>query len=147
MTESMLRTSDWEACESGDLRRFVRGLRVRRRDRQAARVIGIGGAAAVLVLVGFIALTQLRGAPQYNYGNIACQDVRDDLPDYMAGRVDEQLAKKIDLHLAACPECGPMFQNMKSEMSTAQNPRHDHASCRCTSCSPAPMVAMLENNR
>lgn len=147
MTESTLKTSGWEVCESGDLRRVVRGLRVRRRDRQVARVIGIGGAATVLVLVGFIALTQFRGTSQYNHGNIACEDVRDSLPDYMAGRVDEQLAKKIDMHLATCPECGPMYQKMKSERSTAQNTRHDHPSCCCGSCASLTMVAMLKSER
>lgn len=147
MKESTFGSGGWAACEAGDLRRVVRRLRVRRRDRQAARVIGTGGAAAVLVLVGFIALAQFRGTPQYNYGNIACDSVRENLPDYMAGRVDKHLAAKINRHLAVCPKCGPLYRKMKSDTSVAQHARHDHPSCHCASCSPSPAVAMLENSR
>ena len=49
MTETTLKSSGWGTCEPGDVQRVVRSLKVRRRDRQIAKVIGVGA----IIYLGF----------------------------------------------------------------------------------------------
>ncbi|MDP6557020.1 MAG: hypothetical protein QGG71_20290, partial [Pirellulaceae bacterium] len=44
----------WESCPPGTLARTVHGIRARQRDRRRAKIVGLTGGAAVLLLAAAI---------------------------------------------------------------------------------------------
>ena len=68
--------------------------------------------AMVSVPTGYLALRQ-SGQEEAGFGGIACSEVREQLPQYVAGELDDRLSDRIRRHLEHCPAC----QSEKEEMS------------------------------
>ncbi|MBR0374102.1 MAG: DUF4825 domain-containing protein [Mogibacterium sp.] len=53
---------------------------------------------------------------------ISCEVIRDLLPSYVDGLASDDTAKLIESHVAACPECRAMLENMRAGEQAAQQP-------------------------
>lgn len=121
MTQKYLPEDAWSDCGPGELQRVAAHLRGRRRReflRQAGRVaagaavLGAGGVLATRVGTG-------TSTPDQPYEGIACAEVMRLMPRYRTQPLNAEVAEKIRIHLAHCPECGKM-----DRMSLTPKSRH-----------------------
>lgn len=135
---------DWEPCDGGELRQVVWRVKTDRRNRDIVR---IGGVGVILLLCTFAATLVWQQANQsgYDYGGITCKEVESHLPAYKEDRLDDrQLVKRIRVHLAECPHCGPLYEKM-SQSSAVSKVSASHLACDCEFCTPpAPCKASDE---
>lgn len=123
MNEINRHDEPWQACPTGTVSRMAGELRSRRKARTQRRVaVASGvGVALVAVAVGLGLSIFLRGPTEYRFGGIACSEVRALLPEYLQGALaDRQLAQSIDQHLAECPHCGPLVDQMQASSMAQQ---------------------------
>lgn len=109
----------WEACPPGELSGMVRRVKARRRTRTWPQVAGASLAVLVLVAGGVFVATRLSSPTQegpagFDFGGITCREVQPILPEYLAGTLDEGRARKVRKHVAQCPHCGPMLEEMRT---------------------------------
>lgn len=123
MNEINRHDEPWQACPAGTINRMAGELRSRRKTRTQRRVaVASGvGVALVAVAVGVGLSIFLQGPTEYRFGGIACSEVRALLPEYLQGAMaDRQLAQSIDQHLAECPVCGPLVDQMQASNMAQQ---------------------------
>lgn len=125
----------WEPCQSGQLRQVVRRLKIQRRNRTVAKSGGLTVLLLVLLLGGGVLYQQSLAPCDHHEGGITCSETKSMLPDYIAGKLDHELALKVKAHLAHCPDCGPLYQKMMSAMG--QPTALHHSGCRSCPC-PSP---------
>lgn len=133
-------TNDWEPCPEGTLAGTVRGIQRRRNRRE---FVGLGivavGVFALFALIGLV-VQPFGSSPGFDHGNITCAETKPLLPDYLAGKLDEETTARISKHLAACPDCKPLFEKMQSSVGATASLRMrgdpDCAACRddCAVC-------------
>ncbi|MDP6468073.1 MAG: zf-HC2 domain-containing protein [Pirellulaceae bacterium] len=107
----------WESCPPGTLARTVHGIRARQRDRRRAKIVGLTGGAAVLLLAAAIISQQSGLAPveSPNLGKITCAKVKSLLPAFIAGRLEAAVTGQVESHLDACPHCRERYEKTKDE--------------------------------
>ena len=142
--QKTLASSDWGDCPRGTLSQGVRAIQRRRRNQEVFRLSAAAVGVFALVVVVGLAVPTFREPAGYNFGDITCAETKPLLPVYAAGNLDAQTAAKIDAHLAQCPHCRPMFEEMKAKMNNAANNAaawnaraHSdsrQAACHCAAC-------------
>lgn len=138
-------TEDWKPCPPGSLVGFAGHERTRQRRRFLAKASGV---AAVLLLVGSAVVLNWRPArlAEPNFGGITCTEVRANAAQYMAGRLEADLAQQISLHLEQCPHCQRFWLEMASETMgqvSLSTPLRSSETCGCEACRPRQLLAML----
>lgn len=108
MTKKYSQEDAWSDCAPGELQRVAARVKGRQRReflRQAGRV-----AAGVVVLGagGYLATRAATSSPVQPFGGIACAEVVRLMPRYRAKQLSADVAERIQIHLAKCPECGKM---------------------------------------
>ena len=143
MNDAADRSENWDECPPGQLADLVHNLKDRRRKR---RILGAATVVVVLVTLG-IAASGLRHSEDQDFGGITCQEVQDQLKDYLAGGLDAGREEQIRQHLAECPHCGPLDPQANTSVSptiSLRLPREQAPGCDCVSClARGPGIAML----
>lgn len=131
----------WQPCTQGELIGLVDDLKRRQRNRVLARA-GAASVAAMLVVAVAVGVWFSPAANSgQDFGGLTCREVVAHFDDYYAKRLDPDLAARIQLHLANCPQCGAQYQEfIQSRQATIGKIRHSHVlasaslSCPCPSC-------------
>ncbi len=116
----------WDACPSGELSRMVDARKAQRRRRAMDRAAVVGACLMVCIAIGGFALGIFSPDPSAppmgaKYGGIACADVVDCLPAYVAAQqhdfahthLDEATVASITEHLAHCPACRKHYEQTR----------------------------------
>jgi hypothetical protein len=123
----------WDSCDSG----YLVGLSARAKSARRKETALRRGAVvlAVLCFVGVgIWSSGYFSQPQESYfGGIACHEVQENMPGYMAGTLPAELSARIDEHLHQCPICSEMLQKMQSKQAAAFG-HHGLWVCECPEC-------------
>ncbi len=137
MNESPSNLNDWEPCGEGLLVEAVDRLKAQRRDRMAARAVGVAGTLVILLFVGAIGFQQYQKGADNHHGGISCAKVKTSLEAYVAGKLTPELEEQIEIHLAKCPKCQELRDQMMGEegVATVRADEH-HWSCPCDECRP-----------
>ena len=98
----------WAQCPLGVLKQMTGQIRVDQR-RDFLRTVAKGSAAVLLLGAGGVVAAQWRRDSE---AQLACGQVVDLLPDYVAHRLDENLSKRVAAHLAKCPPCNAHYKEM-----------------------------------
>lgn len=110
------RPDDWSPLPAGEVARLGKKLRGRKSRRTFLRG-AIATAATVLAAGGGAWLVLGRRSDgQYDYGGIVCAEVVRRGKEYMEGKVPEPTKSQITEHVARCPRCGPLFEQMREQM-------------------------------
>ena len=110
------RPDDWSPLPAGEVALLGKKLRGRKSRRVFLRAT-VATAASVLATGGGVwLLLGRRGDGQYEYGGIVCSEVVRQGKDYMEGKVPEPTKSQITEHVARCPRCGPLFEQMREQM-------------------------------
>jgi len=109
--------AEWDPCPKGTLSALSGKLQERTRRRQFLKVAGALSLAVlgVGVTVGLGLLLRQKpnnGTQDFNFGDITCTDVLQNAQAFAMGQVQEPLLGKMRMHIAQCPRCGPLIQNM-----------------------------------
>lgn len=110
MPDEVQKTENWQDCPSGLLRGMVDARRTARQRRQLQAALSVTAILVAAGLLGNWAIGYLRAPSGRQFGNIACSEVQQRMPDYRAGRLDDELAERVRIHLENCPMCGPRFR-------------------------------------
>lgn len=117
----------WQACPTGALSQFARDDRGRR--RRVLLLKSSGAAALALLLVGVsLSAFNSRQSREPKFGGITCTEVRRHAAEYRAGRLNDDLASKIRLHLEQCSECQSRWKIMQAA-SRGEEAHAAHCSC------------------
>jgi len=94
---------------------MVRRLRTRRRRRFALQLAG-GAALGLLLGVLFVEFRSRSGdSPQdRKIAGVTCSEVRENMDDFVQGRLPKELRAKIAAHLEQCPECEELVREKRS---------------------------------
>ncbi len=111
--------SGWEACPAGEVTELVGRLRSRRRH-ETFRQVAIGTAALCLVLIaGSTLVHRVLDPAEPNFGGITCSEVTKHAEAYVAGTLDDELVRRIDVHLGQCTYCRDLIARMKKQGESA----------------------------
>lgn len=107
---------EWSPLPPGEVARLGKKFRLRKSRRVFLRAT-VATAASVLATGGGVwLLLGRRGDKEYEYGGIVCSEVVRQGKDYMEGKVPEPTKSQITEHVARCPRCGPLFEQMREQM-------------------------------
>jgi len=109
----------WEACPPGTLQAYARTAKAKRQRRNVVRATG--AVAAIVCMIGLTlwSVGRFSGEHQYYFGGIACRDVRSNLEAFASGTLPEEMADRIETHLAECPACQELMRQMKQQERSA----------------------------
>lgn len=110
------RADEWSPLPEGEVARLGQKLRARQSRRVFLRATAATAASVLAAGGGAWLLLGRRDDGQYDYGGIACAEVVRLGEDYMVGRVAEPTKSQIAEHVARCPRCGPLFDQMREQM-------------------------------
>ncbi len=110
----------WQPCPPGEFERLSERLRRRRQRRRflrvslaaAAALAGVGGGGAA-----YLALTrQSSSVPtqDMDFAGIKCSQVRQVAAAYLRGDLDEETRRRVTAHVAQCPNCNRLLNDMRS---------------------------------
>ena len=138
----------WETCSPGQLQRLVRGTLLLRRARTIRRTVLTGGAAAIVAIVAWMTVSLLwparEPAKQGPYiAGVCCEDVRREIPDLVAMRVEPKRAAQLHQHIALCPDCRQLMQQMENKRPMSFNQPHHHDG-KCPHCNSASQLALAD---
>ena len=109
MTETYSEADAWTACTPGALQQVAAHVRRRRRRREFLWQAGsVTAGIAVLGVGGYWATRLITSPSGHPYGGIACAEVMRLMPRYQTGELSAEMSKRIQIHLARCPDCGKM---------------------------------------
>ncbi len=94
---------------------------------------GVVSVLLIAVTAGWYAVRSTGDRPEFHFGGIACSEVHQAMPAYLAGDLDETVVQKIDTHLAECPHCQKYIQEM--------HPANAHASVQTSDQPKTTLVA------
>jgi anti-sigma factor RsiW len=131
----------WKPCPRGTLAHLAGRHRSRRFVRAAARVAAALAAAVLIGMLGAWISGWRPGSGEFDYGGIACREVRASIADYMTGRLTPDMAERIRVHLEQCPACQEFMRSMSGGTMIGQAHRKG---CSCAHCRQlfVPAVAM-----
>lgn len=104
----------WEPCPSGTLQNLASRLRANRRRAQAVRLSLV---TSLVFGTGVVLWSTYSKPVEYDFGGIVCSEVRQISKDYLGGHLALELTHKIDAHLLECPNCKPLMDAMRNELS------------------------------
>lgn len=107
-------TASWEACPQGTLTGLSTELKHQRRRAELMRAAGAVSALLILVAVGWFAMRSSNDRHEFHFGDITCSEVHQAMPAFLSGDIDQAVVEKIDIHLAACPQCQKYMEEMRS---------------------------------
>ena len=107
------RTSDtWEGCPPGELKQMVGQIRLDER-RRFLRQVAKGSAAVILLGAGGVVASQwLLKDRMDRFGGLACSRVMELLPTYKGRQLEDDLMRRVAIHLENCPKCEAHYQGM-----------------------------------
>ena len=108
--------SGWEPCAPGEFTAMARRMTGRRQKVFAAQLTG-GAVFGILLGLAVVTFTGLR---EREFAGITCADVLKHVDAYIADRLDPELKRQIDTHLAECPACGPRFRQIIEDRKAQQ---------------------------
>lgn len=115
----------WASCPPGEIRRFVRRKKTRKRVFCGAQLTG-GAVLGILLALTVTGWPGVRGSHQrvqdFHVSGMSCSEVRASADDFFARRLDDESSQKIRVHLAQCPHCAPLVNRMKSEEHDKRQP-------------------------
>ena len=130
MNEKATPSDEWIDCPPGTLNQVVQHTARRRRADTMIKAAVIGTVSCVVVLAYSLLFTENPSQPM-RYGNLTCQQVQEQMDDYRAGRVSQELAQQIENHLAMCESCKEgMAEQESGRTKLVANDR-----CACPYCS------------
>ena len=124
--------NQWKPCPPGELSRIASGLRRRRRIRIVTRVTTVAALLLVMAGAGVSFMSTIWNQGDYNFGGIACTAVRADMPQMMAGTLDQETMMRIQKHLELCPNCKPLAEQMHDQMQKGM--KMGQADCHDPDC-------------
>ncbi len=117
----------WQACPPGEVTELVGRLRARRRH-ETLRQVALGTTALCLVLIAGSSLIHRVLTPaEPNFGGITCTEVAEHTEAYVAGTLDADLARRIDVHLGQCTFCRNLIEQMREQGESAPVARKETA--------------------
>lgn len=127
MSKQQQNDLEWEPCPSGELGRLVRRMESEPQRMAVKWATGAVAATALLALlvVGVYRMRQLPGM-EYNFGGVTCSEVRARMQQYLAGEIDAELRERLEVHLAKCPQCAKLKQQMMEEETLRTSPNENH---------------------
>ena len=102
----------WCQCPVGTVKQMVGQIRLDQR-REFLRTLAKGSAAVLLLGAGGVVTAQwmLKEEGQAK-GQLACSDVMELLPDYVAHRLEDGVSDQVATHLAKCPPCRAHYEEL-----------------------------------
>lgn len=135
MTEQLdKQDNQWEPCSSGEISGLVTKIKHRRRNSAMLEFGGGTLLGIVIAVAAFQFLNVNQNKDQLKYGGLTCAEVKAKATDYFADNLTAVEKMQVDLHLEACPRCGPIFKRMK-ELPTSALQQHDSFLQSARSCS------------
>lgn len=113
----------WKPCGGGELQGLAQGLRADRartdRRKRLSLFAGAGAVAAAVLLTVFFARDdgQPENSGDMHFAGISCTEVRNEMPDLTAGKVDELRSAQIQDHLRQCVACRERRERMERPVS------------------------------
>jgi len=113
----------WKPCGGGELQGLAQELRADRartdRRKRLSLFAGAGAVAAGVLLTVFFARDagQPANSDDMHFAGISCTEVRNAMPDLMAGKVDELRSAQIQDHLRQCAACRERRERMERPVS------------------------------
>lgn len=104
------RALEWEPCPVGEISSMVTSIRSMRRRRTAIKTSAV---VVLLITVGVTGLHVATRPVEYDFGGIACNEVKQLASRYLSGDLAETVTARIDAHLGRCPNCGPLMDSMR----------------------------------
>ncbi|MDH3717294.1 MAG: zf-HC2 domain-containing protein [Planctomycetota bacterium] len=143
MPDEVRKSENWQGCPPGLLRGMVDARRTAQRRRQLQAALSVTAVLVAAGLLGNWALGYLRAPSGNQFGNIACSEVQQRMPDYRAGRLDDELAARVRIHLENCPICGPRFRQAAGSVGqTARLDAWNHHGCCASKRTRSPHKAV-----
>ena len=108
-------TNDWDPCLPGTLAQAPFVTAPSGAARRLAAPPLVTGAVIGFTLAAIVFAAVLRRTDRGNSrppGGIACATVHENLPAYVAGELTAELSERMAVHLAACPGCQSLHQQM-----------------------------------
>ena len=105
--------TQWQPCQPGQIRRLVAKRRNQRRLAFAAQ-LAAGALVGMLLGVAVLGMPDLVGTapPESDFGGITCSQVRAHAEDFLLGKLDDDAAQRIRVHLKQCPHCAKQIEQM-----------------------------------
>lgn len=116
MTPNHSNHDQWDACPDGMLGGLANRLQANRRAKSTQRAVGV---ASVLVLIAGWLAFQVNSNDQ----QLTHEDVRRHAEEFIAGTLDPETTKRIQQHIAACPECRRLIAEMRSRLQQPRSTR------------------------
>lgn len=136
-TESSI---SWEPCQSDFLAGISSQKHVAKRRRRSARRVAAASACLAFLAIGVWGVSSLTRGPAENYfGGVSCSQVRESIPEMMAGGLAPKLSEQIEVHLQQCPRCQQLLEEMR-----AMAPQVESIGLKLPA-SPEESVAMVES--
>lgn len=103
---------DWQACRDGEIVQLVDQLK-RRRRQAVGRNAALAGVLLAIMLLGGYTLLGLGRPTKSVHAGMACGDVMQHAEEYLAGKLDAEMAEHIRQHLEECPTCRQKIAAMR----------------------------------
>lgn len=111
---------EWPACPPGEVSRLASRLQGHRRAAARRQRIVAGLLVLLMAFSGYYFVGVLPQAKP-NFGGIACSEVHDLMPQYLAQQLDAATSAHIDEHLQHCRKC----RQEKEKLSAGSAPLSD----------------------
>ena len=103
--------------------------------RQIGRVTTVAAILLLMVGGGMFVNSKFRDHGDYDFGGITCTEVRADMPQMMAGKLDQETMMRIQKHLELCPNCKRLADQMRDQMPPMQKDmKMGHVDCHDPNC-------------
>lgn len=113
MNQNKTSNDGWDSCQPGTLLESVRKQSVDQDRRRLFMKVGLGAILSATGIRILVDAQQLKPDPMMDF--ISCIEVQAYLEGYVANKIlDEELTRKIQLHLGVCGHCLKSFNNLKS---------------------------------
>lgn len=113
----------WQPCPPGELVGLAGRLKAKRRRRVIEAALATSLAALLMVWAGVYFGVQRSPQPtDFEFGGIACSEVRPIVAKYMSGELDPALAARVREHLAHCAACGRLMEGVQKSVSAPSLP-------------------------
>lgn len=133
MDHSETKQTEWQSCPPGTLSEFAGQHRRLERRRFLMKSGTIAGGLLLAARAGILAFRE-KSPHEYDFGGITCTEVRAKAPLLMSGSLDEDVARKIEIHLSKCPNCPEYMDKMMKQMkrdARIGSPQNERIACQC----------------
>ncbi len=112
---------NWDPCPQGELTKTVQARTSQRRRKVIDRVAVVAATLMVLIAVGGYTLGTFTPEPPPGgrFGGLACTQVAELLPSYIAGETEAKTTENVAVHLKNCPHCQSRYEQLLSAVSSS----------------------------